>query len=71
MLVDNATVTSFSAWITASKDTMKAEDDPLTKGNYPTISGQVAIFPRDQSLVRTGVQRETGLIEECDGTMVW
>jgi hypothetical protein len=43
MLVDNATVTSFSACITAGKDTMKVEDVPLTKGSYSSIPGRVAI----------------------------
>jgi hypothetical protein len=44
MLVDGVPVMSLSAWITAGRKTLKAEDDPLTKkGNYPTISGQVAI----------------------------
>jgi hypothetical protein len=44
MLVGGVTVMSLSAWITAGRKTLKAEDDPLTKGNYPTISGQVQ-FP--------------------------
>jgi hypothetical protein len=57
MLVDGITVTSFTC-ITAGTDTMKVEDVPLTKGSYSSIPGRVANFPRDQCLVRTGVQRD-------------
>ena len=66
MLVDGVTVMSFSAWITAGRRTLKAEDDPLTKGNYPTISGQVAI---SRGISAWCVQECNG--QECDGTMVW
>ena len=45
---------------------MKAEDDPLTKGNYPTISGQVAI---SRGISVWFVQECDG--QEGDGTMVW
>jgi hypothetical protein len=55
MLVDGATV--MVSWMTAGRKTLKAEDDPLTKGNYPTYLRASGNFPRDQCLVRTGVQR--------------
>jgi hypothetical protein len=45
MLVDGVTVMSLSAWITAGKDTMKAEGAPLTKGNYPTYLRAGGKFP--------------------------
>ena len=63
MLVDNATVRS---WNMASKESMKAEDDPLTEGNYSTISGQVAI---SRGISAWCVQECNG--QECNGTMVW
>ena len=65
MLVDGVTVMSFSAWITAGRKTLKAEDDPLTKGNYPSTPGQVAI---SRGIRAWSVQECNG--QECNGTMV-
>jgi hypothetical protein len=62
---------SLSAWITASKDdTMKAEDVPLTKGNYPTYLRAGGNFPRDQYLVHTGVQR-AGVRRDDGLVVIW
>jgi hypothetical protein len=36
---DGITVMSLSAWIAAGRKDVKAEDVPLTKGNYPTYPG--------------------------------
>jgi hypothetical protein len=66
MLVDGVMVMSLSAWIMAGKDTMKAEDVPLTKGSYSSIPGRVAIF---RGISAWFVQECNG--QECDGTMVW
>jgi hypothetical protein len=43
MVVDGATV--MMCWMTASRDTVKAEGIPLTKGNYPTYLRAGGKFP--------------------------